>query len=182
MLKFFCATQAAIHLPASLVPIIVMAMRIVVHPLQRTRTSIIMPTPMRKSGTKRLFPTKLIPCMTGLRFGTKRFRATPQMKAPKIPSSPAQSAKRAEKTIIVITIRNPPRESVQRLKKRCAIHGKTPMMSTKVSTMRPASAHAERLAVEARCDLRIARTKRERVIVSIVPPIATLAALFFCTP
>ena len=80
--------------------------------------------------------TTLMRIITGPKLGTNRFKATPQMKAPKIPSSPAQSANSADTTIIVITTKKPLVGSVQRLKYRWASHGKTIVMMAKVATAR----------------------------------------------
>jgi simple sugar transport system ATP-binding protein len=51
--------------------------------------------------------SELIRCITGLRLGTRWFIATPQVNAPRMPSSPAHSASQAETSISVITTRKP---------------------------------------------------------------------------
>ena len=138
-LKLFWAIQEASHLPTSLVAIITIAMMSVCHPLQRSDISIIIPTPIRNKGTKRLFPTKLIRCITGLRFGTSLFIATPHMKAPRMPSNPAQSAIQADTTIMVMIIKNPLVGSDQRLKKRCVIFGKITRICKSVRAILPST-------------------------------------------
>ena len=120
----------------SLVATITTAMIRVVQLCQISEASIRKPTPKRNNGTKILFPTKLMRIITGLRFGTNLFIDAPQMKAPKIPSSPAQSASKAETTITVNTTRKPVFGSCVCLKNRCTSHGKTMVMSTTVMTTR----------------------------------------------
>ena len=180
-LKLICASQEANHLPVSLVVIITTAMMIVVQLLHSKEMLIIIPTPMRNSGTNRLLPTKLIRCMTGLKFGTCRLSATPQRKAPRMPSSSDQSASRAEQTIIVITIRKPLISSDQRLKNRCASHGKTMRITPNVNAMRP-TIHQVPISAPKTLFRTIASTNNDSVMVSIEPPTEILTAAFFCTP
>ena len=56
-------------------------------PVNRVRTSIIIPTPIRKYGINKAFPTNSNRFIKGETCGIKRFNTSPARKAPKIPST-----------------------------------------------------------------------------------------------
>ena len=56
-----------------------------------------MPTPIKKNGMKKAFPTNSSLFFKGDMFGIKRFNDTPTKNAPNTPSNPANWAKNAPK-------------------------------------------------------------------------------------
>ena len=136
--KDHCPTHADKPLPANFVSIITPAINTVVQPFHNSDTSIIIPTPSRNSGTKVLLPKKVILLISGDKFGISLLSATPQTNAPRIPSSPAQSASHADTTSITITSMNEDTGSFLRLKYHCASHGNTTTVTTTNSAIFPA--------------------------------------------
>ena len=75
-------------------------------PVNRVRTSIIIPTPIRKYGINKAFPTNSNRFIKGETCGIKRFKTSPARKAPKIPSIPTNSIKPLPKKTIASTKTN----------------------------------------------------------------------------
>ena len=88
----------------------------------------IMPTPMRKYGTKRALPTKSMWFISGPAGGISRLRASPTKNAPKMPSIPTHSIKPAPRKTSVNTKMYCTTLSSKRRKKRRQIHGNTTTM------------------------------------------------------
>ena len=164
-------------MPANFVTIITSAINTVPQPATTRRTSIIIPTPSRNSGTKMVLPTKLIRPISGERLGTQRLSATPQRNAPSMPSSPAQSANPALTTSINITIAKPAAVFCLWRKNHLAISGKKPKVTTASSAVLPASVHQYSQPSPASSLLfSTASTSSDKVMASIVAPIVMFTA------
>ena len=146
---------------------------------QKTAISIISPTLSRKTGTKRLFPTKLIRFISGLWFGTRPFSATPHTNAPRMASRPDHSANHAEAMSSTMTSIKAVAASCQRLKTSWQSNGKSHSIKPNMTaTLASEIYHLTDVSFA----VRNANANSDSVMVSIVPPTTMFTVGVFCMP
>ncbi len=142
-----------------------------------------MPTPIRKNGMNKAFPTNSIRFIRGEVFGIRRLSASPARNAPTMPSIPTTWAKKAPRKTMPRTKIYCETLSSKRLKNHRPITGKTNIMNktnAEIDALSPNQNVCEISPVSNRTIT--ARTNRASTVVINVPPILIVTALFLVIP
>ena len=181
--KFFCANQAGINFDTVATTHMTTATHIVVRSYKNTWKLTNIPTPIRKNGINKAFPTNSIRFISADVFGIRRFNANPAKNAPIMASNPAASAKKEAKKTSPRTNINCPTRSSYRLKYQRPTKG-NPQSTIKANTIVETPNWIQNPWVNSPVDIPTitANTNKASRQVITVPPIVTLIARFFVIP